>query len=1080
MIKSLLKRHLYVLFLLIPFGGYAQNIITGKIIAKDDKQPLAGTTVRIKETNAATQTDVLGRFTMEVNPGQTVIISSVGYVTQEGLVGSNKVFNFTLVNNEKALGEIVVTALGIRKERKSLTYSMGEVKSEDIQSKTDIATAIQGKVAGVQITNSGGGAGSSTNIIIRGTSSITGNNQALFVVDGMPVSNAVDNTEATTAGVSYSNRAIDINPEDIETVSVLKGGSAVALYGLQGSNGVILITTKKGQKGKMKVDLSSSVNFDQVSQLPFLQSIYAQGDNGQFTAPDNNPNKRSWGPKLASLRYDGSPDYPYDKHGKLVPYGSPTATDKVPTPYNNVGQFFRTGLTFNNFLALSGGNENSVFRFSLGSERQNAIVPTDYFQRITAKISGETEVIDKLKISGNLSYINSGGRRVQQGSSPQSVMLDLYRTPVNFDNTNGLTKPGDPNQYTLSDGTQRTYRGPGAPGGAYYNNPYFTVNQDPFTDDVNRVLGNINLNYAPARWFGVNYLLGTDVYSDQRTQNYAVNDAGNPTGAVILDGYVSKIINSDLQLLFKKQISPDLRLSLILGNTYYNNYKDERETSGTSFNFPGFVNVGNAQAVNALTQLNRYRVVSYYASMDLDYKRQFFINAAYRIDKSTLLDPANNSFKNPTIGASWVFSELPALKDKDILSFGKLRASFGTSGNEPPFYALGTTLTAVNFNSNNTTGSYDGFTNGLAYPFSGQGGFINGSNLGNPHLRAEKTREVDFGGELGFLKDRITFDMTYYNKAGSDLIIQVPYTSATGYSSKVLNAASMTNKGYEILLTFVPVRTLDLNWTVAANFTRNINKVTNLAVQSVSFGGFTGLTVNAIKDYPNTSFFGPHFLTDGKGHELIEDNPNDPNGTVGYPIAGIQSTYAGNPNPDWTTDITSVLKYKGLRFSALVDIKHGGEVWNGTEGALIAYGRADETLNRGSNTIFAGVNGHTDVNGNPVVTGTPNTTSVPLNQSWYQNNGGGFGAVSTQFVQPAGWVRLRETTLAYRFDSRYFKKGPVKAIEIGVYGRNLLLITKYHGIDPETSLQGAGNAQGLDYFQLPGTKTYGFNLKASL
>lgn len=1074
MIKNLLKRQVLLLFFLLPFAAFAQNTITGRVIAADDKQALPGVSVKIKESSAGTQTDATGHFSISANTGQTLVISSVGYVSQQVIIGNSGILNFTLVNNQKALGEVVVTALGITRQKRSLTYSVGEVKSDQILNKTDLASAIQGKVAGVQITNSGGGAGASTNIVIRGTSSITGNNQALFVVDGVPIDNSVASTESSTAGVANSNRAIDINPEDIESVSVLKGGSAVALYGLQGSNGVILITTKKGQRGKMRVDLSSSANFDRVSRLPYFQNLYAQGTKGKYTPPDNHPNSRSWGPLLSSLRYNGKTDYPFDRNGKLVLATDPTATGKIPVAYDNVGQFFRTGATFNNYLALSGGNENSVFRVSIGNERQNSIVPTDYFQRITTKISGETQAFDKLKISGNMSYINSGGRRVQQGSSAQSVMLDLYRTPISFDNSNGLSNRRDPNQFTLANGNQRTYRGEN--GG--FNNPYFTVNQDPFNDDVNRVLGNIGLNYSPLKWLGVNYTLGGDIYSDQRTQNYELNDAGNPAGAILLDNYQSKIINSDLQLNFKRQLTPDLNLNLILGNTYYSNYSNQRQTSGTGLNFPGFVNIGNAQSYTALSALNRYHVVSYYASLDLAYRNQLFLNAAYRIDKSTLLDPKNNAFLNPSIGGSWVFTELPGLKDNSVLSFGKLRASFGTSGNEPPYYALGTTLAAVSFG--NQQGQYDGFTNGLAYPFNGQGGFINNFNLGNQHLKAEKTREYDLGTELSFFHDRITLDFTYYSKKGSDLIIQVPFTGSTGYSSKVLNAASMSNKGFEVLLSIVPVRTTDFKWTLSANFTRNVNKVTALAVQSVSFGGFTGLTVNAIKGYSNPSFFGPHFLTDGKGHQLIEDDPNDPNGKVGYPIAGSSSTYAGTPNPDWTMGITNLFTYKGIRLSSLIDIKHGGQLWNGTEGALISYGRSDVTLNRGTNTVFKGVTGHLDASGNTVVTGTTNAASVPLNEAWYKGNGGGFGSVSSQFVQPAGWVRLREVAISYQLERKWFKKTPVKSVEIGAFGRNLFLHTRYHGIDPETSLQGAGNSQGLDYFQLPGTKTYGFSLKASL
>jgi len=1077
--KQFLHWNWLILLIVSPFlssSVFGQSQYSGKVISEDDKLGLPGVTVKVKGTSQGTLTNAEGRFSVAAPQGATLVFSLIGYSEAQIFTGPNREINLSLRSSNKVLLEVVVTALGIRRERKTLSYSVGEVKSDQITNNTNAFSAIEGKVAGLQINSSGGQVGASANILIRGTSSITGNNQALIVVDGVPIDNSKNPTEVTTGGAPSPNRAIDIDPSEIESVSVLKGGAAVALYGLQGSNGVMVITTKKGQKGKTKIEVSSSVAFDKVNRLPFFQNVYAQGSNGVYAGPEKSQT-RSWGPRLTDLRYNGDATYPFDKNGKLVLATDPTAMSKPANRYDNVGSFFKTGATYNNNIALSGGSENATFRVSAGVEKQNGIVPTTYFQRINLKTSGEATVFKDMKVSGDMSYINSVGNFAQQGSNISGVFLPLYRTPISFDDKNGTTNARDQSAFLFPDGTQRDYTG------GVFNNPYFALNKDPFNNEVNRFIGDVNLTYNPLKWFGFNYRLGGDVYSDNRIQKFEIGDASNNTGRIISDNYLSKIINSDIQVNFKHDIAPNLSANFLLGSGLYSRYLNELGTVGTNLIIPGFVSLNNAASISGLGGLPQYLNVvhrlSFYGVLNLAWKDQLFLDASYRVDKSTALNPQNNSFQNPAAGLSWVFSELPGLKDNSVLSFGKLRASFATAGNDAPAFQLGNTFSPQAYG--------DGLTNGIVFPYLGSvGGYAVNGNLGNPLLRAEKTFTYEFGGELSFFKDRLTIDGTYYDKEGTDLIINVPLASSTGFGAKTLNVAEMSNKGIEFSLNAVPVKVAGFQWAIGGTFAKNVNKVKKLGVDQVSFGGFTGITVAAIQGYPNQSFFGPKFVTDPKsGQQVIDDNSQIVNGkqqnpNYGYPIAGQASQYVANALPKWLMGITNTFTYKGVRVYALLDIRHGGSLWNGTEGALISYGRSDVTLNRNTTTVFPGVTGHPDASGKLVIDGAVNTAPATLNQAWYRGNGGGFGSVASQFVQDGSWVRLREVNLSYSVNKAWFKSGAVKGIDVGLFGRNLWLHTKYHGQDPETSLQGSGNAQGLDYFQTPGTKTYGINLKVTL
>jgi len=1072
-----------------------QKTISGKVTSKEDGTTLPGVTVMVKGTTIGTVTDINGKYTLTIPVKTTTLVFSfVGMKTQEVATSEANSYDVILESDVMNIEGVVVTAIGISRETKALGYSVQSVGSDQLEksNNTNVFNDLNGKVAGVNVTSGSGAAGGATYFTIRGAQSLGGDNQPLVVVDGVPIDNSQyysGNPDAgsnnLTEGVAYSNRGIDINPDDIASVTVLKGGAATALYGLRAANGVVIITTKKGETAKTgnnyAVSFSTSISIDKVNKLTEMQNKWGQGINGKWKGPET-ANRNSWGPRLDTCSYSDGPlsaaqdpyglgYYNWDKNGLIVSKNDPTANGKEVKTYDNLNNFFKTGYTYNNALNISGGNPGATYYLSLSNNHSDGIVPNNTFDRTTVKIAGETKLSSKFVTSGSVNYIKSGGNRLQQGSNLSGVMLGLLRTPATFDNANGYDDPvGTKDAYMFPDGQQRSFRGYGI-----YDNPYWTVNMNKFKDDVNRMLGNFQITYLPVKWLNITYRLGNDFYSDRRKAYYAINSSQYSAGQVFEDQHFNRDINSDLIATVKQDITKDIKVDATIGQNLFQSYHQQVYVEGNQLAQPEFYQLSNASSIISRERQDKKRTSAIYADLGISYQSLLFLNVTGRNEWSTTLPADKNSFFFPSASLGFVFTEIGGLKENKVLPFGKLRVSYAVIANDASIYGT--------YNYFAPTAYGDGWTSGISFPFAGYTGYMDDNGLGNTGLKPEKMKSLELGCDLRFLNNRIGLDFTWYNNHNTDLILWVPLAGSSGYTDKLMNAGEMKNTGVEIMGTIVPVKTKKFDWTIVVNFTKNKNEVVKLAdgVENVGLGGFTGAEIRAVVGKPYGSIFGTTWVKDGNGNVVINDDPTDPN--YGYPIMSDKEDFLGTVMPDWTMGITNTVTYSGVSLSFLLDIKKGGMMWNGTKGIMYALGTHKDTEDRETKDyVFDGVLGHLDSDGNLVSNNgfATNGLQVAKDQSWYNGLGGGFGGPSGQFVEKANWVRLREVSLSYNLNSKWFRKCFIKGMDVYFTGRNLLLWTPYTGIDPETNLYGADNAQGIDYFNMPNTKTYTFGLKVNI
>ncbi|QKG80403.1 SusC/RagA family TonB-linked outer membrane protein [Tenuifilum thalassicum] len=1060
----------------------AQTVrITGTVTSSEDGMPMPGVSVFVKGTTVGVITDAKGKYELSVpTSAQSLTFSFVGFKTQEVAIAGRSVIDVVMETESVQMEEVVVTALGITRERKALGYNVQEVNSETIQKSGtgDVVKALSAKTSGVQIINSSGSAGAASYITIRGASSITGNNQPLFIVDGQPISSGGSgDTGNSVDGVQRSSRAIDINPDDIESITVLKGGAATALYGVQAANGVILINTKKGKKGQtFKVDINSSVQLSEVSQLPELQNTFAQGSNGVWSSGAST----SWGPRLDQSAYSKDPSvwtWPdYDVYGAIVPKSSPLADPTLGpvVPYDRY-EFFQTGVTYDNNASISGSNEYSQFYFSVGNRNETSVVPNEEFKRTSIRANFTSNLLKNLKLSANSNYVNSEGTFIQKGSNVSGVMLGLLRTPPSFFNNMGYELPG---------GIQRNYRHGGG-----YDNPYWTINKNPYTENINRFIGNSSLEFKALDWLTFKYQIGVDWYVRRYKQIFAINSRAVPNGSVSEGSSFSSIINSDLLALINHNFTENINLTGTFGFNMYGDYgKSVSAATNAPLDIPGFYHVSNTSNQSAGVGEAEFRSSAFFGDVSLAFYNMLYLGATGRYEKATSMPNAKAKFY-PSANVGFIFSELPGLKDNNILSFGKLRASYALTANVAPIYALSTQWFSG--------GVGDGWTTGGSFPMLGATGFSYGDTGGSPNLTHESMKSLEVGTELRFLNNRVGLDFSYFNNVNEDLILNVPIAPSTGLYGQFMNAAKMTTNGVELSLNATPVKTSSFQWDINANFTKMKTMVDRLApgIEDVFLAGFTDPQIRAVAGQVYRSFYGYDWYRDANGNVLINTDPNK--GPVGYPMTNQEQGMIplGQVDPDYTVNVYNTFSYKGISLSVLIDIKKGGMMWNGTKSALNFFGVSKATENRevvynpdGSINfdqtpaenivVFDGVLGYVDDNGNVVTDGSTNNIPVVLDQKWFQGNGSNFGgAPNSSELEKTDWFRIREITLSYRFNEKLLKSTPIKSLEVYFTGNNLLLITPYTGIDPETNLTGASNGQGMDYFNMPGKKLYTFGLR---
>ncbi|HAN77537.1 MAG TPA: hypothetical protein DCQ31_07075, partial [Bacteroidales bacterium] len=842
---------LVAFFAFLSMQVFGQTTITGTVKSAEDGSFIPGATVLVKGfAGKGTITDFSGKFSLSV-PAEatTLVFTFVGMKTQEIAIGGRTVLDVTMETDAVQMGDVIVTAIGISRSEKALGYSVQSVNSDDLvrANNADLVNSIAGRAAGVSVNSSGGTAGASTYITIRGAASITGNNQPLFIVDGVPIitgggGGAVD-------GVATSGRSIDINPEDIINMTVLKGGAATALYGIQAANGAIVITTRKGNAKRYDVRFSSSATIEQISKTPEMQYKFSQGMSGLWASG----NAASFGAKIEDLEYDKSTTdpsnvatyYKWDPNGKIVPKGT-AVTSGGPVKTYDQFDFFQTGLTLNNNLSIGGGNEVTTYYFSVGNMTQEGIVPNNTFSRTSFRLNSETKLSKTFTTGSSMTYVNSTGNFIQQGSNTSGVMLGLLRTPPTFDNSGrdyDKSVFGDEIAWHFADGKQRTYRN-----GIGYDNPYWTANENYWHDDVNRFIGNAYATYEPATWISVSYKLGTDWYNRRYQNVLAVGSNTNPTGSIGEYQYSGQIINSDFLVSLKKDFSENLKTRITLGQNLYQSQGKSVSGNAAGLSLPEFYHVSNTTAQTTGSYESKYRTAAVFFDAQIDFMNMLYLGITGRNDWSTTMPVDNLSEFYPSANLGFVFTELGALKGNTTFSFGKLRASYAKTANIAPIYSLSSSFAGA--------GPGDGWTGGLDFPFVTSKGTFNGytwgDTQGNPNLKHETVFSFETGMELKFFNNRVGLDVAYFQNKSKDLLMAVPVAASSGYSSAMMNAGTMESKGVEVMAYFTPIQTKDFTWDINVNFTKLTNTVTALApgIDNVFLGGFTDPQIRAVAGMP--------------------------------------------------------------------------------------------------------------------------------------------------------------------------------------------------------------------------------------
>ncbi|OUJ75536.1 SusC/RagA family TonB-linked outer membrane protein [Hymenobacter crusticola] len=1052
---------LFLLFVtsLLQQAVAQDRTISGRVTDRGTGQGLPGVTVLVKGTTVGASTNSEGTYSLSAPASATTLtFTSIGYLSiEQPITGST--INVTLANDTKQLGEVVVTALGREEEKRSLGYAVQDLQGNQLTQarETNVVNSLAGRIAGVQISNSTGAAGSSSRIVIRGSKSISGSNQPLFVIDGQPIDNSSFSNSSSGGGVDYGNAASDINPDDIESLTVLKGANATALYGSRGANGVIVITTKSGRKSRgLGISINSTTSFESPLKIPNIQDQYGQGSSGEFSYVDgagggiNDGTDESWGPRL---------------DGRLLPqYNSPVvngirqATPWVSPGKQNIRDFFQTGHTLTNNVALSGGNEKAGVRVSYTNLDQRGILPNTFLRRNTVNVNGGVDITSKLKFSTNVNYSETRGRRPGQGYDELNVMQQLYTwfgRQVRVQDLKSLYKSTNSNASWNSN---------------YHNNPYYVLYQATNDDLRDRVIGNLTLTYALTDWLTLTARTTNDIYNQFNQRRVPSQTISND----VYDDYTEEKIrvlerNTEFLANANKNLSEDFNLDVLLGANRRDNRLNRSQIAAPELAVPGLYSLGNSSTplvVNnnfdangnqnnspVLNPVSNRRINSVYGSARIGYKNFAFLGASARNDWSSTLPANNRSFFYPSVDASVVLTDAFGIQES-FLSFAKIRGGYAEAGNDTDPYSLLNIYTGGQpFGSLPTQTVYN-------------------QNY-NPNLKPERTRSAEVGVEVRFLQNRIGLDLTGYKTNTYDQILNVLTSATTGYTANLLNAGQISNRGIEAVLTVSPLpATAAFQWNLTANFAANRNRVVKFddagQIQNYVIGqsGF-GVNIEARRGEKYGAIFGDAFLRvqDGeyKGQIVY--------GSDGTPLVDPTRRILGYYPPNWLGGLTNQFSYKGLNFSFTIDTRQGGNLqsetnmWGGYSGALKATlaGREDGIIGAGVQQNADGTYRPNDVR----------ATAENYYHGYYYN-------ARESTVYDASFVKLREVRFGYQLSKSLVERTFFKGIGLSFVGRNLWLISSHApGIDPETSFN-SGNTQGLESTQIPSVRSYGFNINLTL
>lgn len=1040
-------------------SALAQTRTLTGVISAAEEGPLPGANVVVEGSQTGTTTDSEGKYSLKVpnTSNVTVIISSIGYLTEKVSVGGRSTLNLTLKSDVKALSEVVVTAFGVQKEVKSLGYGVQEIKGQQLTEAraTNVVNALSGKIAGLRI-SSNGGPGSGSTIQIRGASSVSGNNQPLIVVDGVPIQQSFDKT--------YGSGISEVSPDNIKEMSVLKGPNAAALYGSRAANGVILITTKDGSGTKgIGVEVNSNISFERPWIKPRFQNMYGGGNgyrtwyndgwSGAISDPlEMQQYRAAYGPTAPLTGTEGTDESwgaPMD--GRLVRHwwSGKEVAPLTPNP-NNWEDFWQTGQTITNNVAVSGGNDKGNFRLSLGRLDQKGLIYYNDFYRNNVKFNSGYHFTSKFSATISAEYIKSGGNRSY--SSGQEFIWSHRQTD--------WTKLRNWRDYTGVH-IQRALAGRPADSDppnwqhTFFTNPYFSSEVLRSDNEKDRMVGNIALNYKILPFLTLMARTGTDFWTDTRISisNFERVRNGNRTpGAFVEEVLRRQETNHDAILTFNKAISSDFTTNVQVGGIQRINYYKRNYLSVGELVVDGLYNASNANPSRntAQSRIEKSQVNSLFGSFELGYKNALFLNATARNDWSSTLPSDNRSYFYPSVSASAVLTDLLNFQS-NILSFGKIRASWAQVGNDAQPYQLLQTFVAGTSWAGSTPEFYEN------------------TQIANSTLRPEITTGIELGLDARFLRGRVGLDVTYYDQVSRDQILAVEISKASGYNSRILNAGKISNKGIEVVLTGTPVKlSSGLTWETTLNFSRNRNKVLELAEGLTTYTLATrqGLITEARVGQPYGTFFGTGFDRIADGQIIY--------GANGLPVVSTTPRILGNVQPKWTGGWSNSLTFKGITVSALIDVKWGGDFFDEGTGTARWTGQYEETaIGREEGVIGKGVyNAGTAENPSYV----PNTVIVPAKTFYAYNNPRSYHEAS---IYDGTYVKLREATIGYQLPSTWLNRIKIRSAKLSVVGRNLaMLFSNTTHVDPEVDRFGA-NQQGFAYGELPSSRSMGVNLNLS-
>ncbi|GAB3008392.1 SusC/RagA family TonB-linked outer membrane protein [Niabella terrae] len=1030
----------------VAFGQTRQ--VTGTVVGEDGS-PIAGVTVA--GSGDATATDESGKFTIEVQTGQVLEFTSIGYLPQQYTIGTDNNIRIILVRGTGTLeSEVVVTAMGIKKERKALGYAVSDLSSQELMKNknTNIVNSLTGKVPGVNITQFSGAAGAGASITIRGGNSTSEGrqNQPLFVIDGIIYDNSTSVTGNTgTDGMSrsnttYSNRIMDINPEDVETLSVLKGAAAAALYGSRAADGVVIITTKKGAAGRVTVSVNSKVSNSWANKLPEVQSRFGNGvysSNGVF----NDISYSSWGQEISGETYD------------------------------NIGRFFRNGTVLDNNVNVSGGTKNGSFYLSGSNFDQKGIVPGTGYDKTTFRFNGEQKY-GRLTLNANVAYSIANTDRTLTTAGLYSgggngTMGALYTWPTTFDIKNYINEDGSQHRIYASNITDLEDD---------IDNPYWIINQDKLTSKTKRFTGGINANFKIAEWWDLIGRLGYDQYG---TDDYTYIAPGSAVAPLYQNGRLSKsmldysYISTTLMSNFHKKFG-DFDTHLMLGTTSESTEWLTQNHWGYSFITAGTISFNNISTENKFftDATTKKRLVGAYGEFGASYKNMVYLTLTGRNDWSSTLPIENRSYFYPSISGSFVFTEL--MPKNDILSFGKVRASWAEVGKDANPYATNTYVWAPY-----SIGDYIAVGNQWA--------------AGNPILIPEIQDSWEVGGEFHFLKGRLNLDYTYYHSQTKNQIGQPRLAQSGGFIFSTLNSGTVINKGMEIALTGKPVVGRNFTWESMLNYSHNEGTL-GAFIPGIAYFYPTDAQFGTVRaaSIPNGGAFlaliGRKAMreTDADGNEIANGRYKvDPNTGLYLLSSSANDQVVGNREPDFLLGFNNTLRYKNLSMSILFDFRKGGDVYNGTEYALLVNGLSPQTLlNDRQSVTVSGVNSQTgedftqtyNANDNYTIGSTTYSGQYMIQQYWAN-----YAANSYNLITSVNWLKLRSLSLTYDFTDMLKSSKIIKGISATAVGTNLLTLTNYKGMDPEVSAAGGtggSGSTGIDYLGVPAVSsfTFGINL----